>query len=237
LPFDCPADWQSRLTPRRGYEYRVTNAEFDAMREELARAVANFPTSLGPLKPGDGFQPVLLKVPSRPKADFLWPPIAVLVSERVRALCVDEGWTGVVFSRVEYECVGRRSPNAKLRSRGGEPEDMLRRIPAGRAMSEVCGYAHVTVTQKSGLPPGVDPASVCPECGGATLFKHPKRQLVFEESMWPGDDFCRLATTRYVIITDRVKRALERLEATNVEFQDAAEEVGVFVPKPGAISR
>ena len=47
---------------------------------------------------------MLLRVPSRPSADFLWPGVGdLLVSERVRTLWEREGFTGAVFSRAECD--------------------------------------------------------------------------------------------------------------------------------------
>ena len=39
-------------------------------------------------------------------------------------------------------------------------------------------------------------------------------------SMWRGDDIFFLATTLYIVITDRLKRLLQDLKVTNVEFRE-----------------
>jgi hypothetical protein len=229
LPVDCPPAWESRPAfsppPRRAH--RVADAEFAQIRAELEPAIGPFPAALGGLEPGDRFQPVLLRVPSRPTADLLWPGVGdLLASERVRALWEREGFTGIVFSRAEFERVGRRPATATLRTRGGEPEDVLRRIPAAVHPGGLPRYWYATVAGTSELPPGVDATSVCAECGRAVVpALGSSRRILFESRMWRGEDATLLATTRYVIVTDRVRLALEQLGATNVRFLPAEEEI------------
>jgi hypothetical protein len=43
--------------------------------------------------------------------------------------------------------------------------------------------------------------------------------------MWRGTDASVLATTLHVVVTDRVRVALEQLGVTNIEFVPADEEV------------
>jgi hypothetical protein len=228
LPVDCPASWQGRpeVTPHPKREHRVRVAEFEQLRGELMPLLQPLPTSAAELQPGDRFQPLLLSVPSRPEADFLWPGAGdILVSERVKEAWEQRGFTGGVFSRVVLERVGKRSPRAKLRVGGGEPEDALRRIEAADPGNQSVQYFHLTITGMSGLPPGVDESSICPECERPDIpANDPRRRLVFEPGMWRGEDICILATTLYPVVTGRVKRALEDLGATNVAFAPASQE-------------
>ena len=227
LPVDCPNEWRTRsdVTPSPRREHRVTNDEFARLREELGPALPSLPKSLGVLQPGDRFQPALLRVPSRPETDFLWPEVGqFLVSERVRAGWVRSGLTGVTFSRVEYARVGQRSSRSPLAPRGGaEPEDMLRRIPPDKGEG-LQSYFAVTVTGTSGLPPGVDAESICPECDRARGSSNdPARRLVFTPGMWRGEDVTVLATTLYTIVTEKVRQTLEDVGATNVTWSPADE--------------
>lgn len=212
------------MPPRR--EHRITNAEFAELSARLAPALDLLPADMRPLQPGDSFQPLLLRLASTPEADVLWPGVGhLLVSERVRVAFDAEGITGAVFARVAYDRVGTRSASHDLRPRG-EPEDVLKRIPARSDTSGLPIYWHVTITQESGLPPGVDPSGVCPECERALVpVDEPARRIVFVPSMWRGADVCQLATTLYVVVTDRVRATLERIGATNVHFQPAEDEV------------
>lgn len=116
LPIDCPSLWEARpeVTPRPRREHRVTNAELAQLRVELEADVGPLPPGVGAFEPGDRFQPLLLRVPSRPEADVLWPGMGDLLAvERVRAAWEHESFTGAVFSRVEFERVGRRSPGTR----------------------------------------------------------------------------------------------------------------------------
>jgi len=228
LPVDCPPAWRSRpaVSPRPRREHRITNAAFAELRAKLDPDVGPLPSTLGGLEPGDRFQPVLVRVPSRPSADFLWPGVGdLLVSERVRSLWEHEAFTGAVFSRTEFERVGRRAADAALRPRGGEPEGMLRRAVPVADTNDLPRYWFITVTGTSELPPGVDASSVCAECGRAVVPAFGSaRRIVFEPRMWRGDDVALLATTLHVIVTDRVRRALEHMGATNVHFLPAEQE-------------
>ena len=229
LPVDCPPGWRARpelsAPPRRAH--RVTAAEFVQLRAELEPDVGPLPPAFGGLEPGDRFQPLLLRVPSRPTADFLWPGVGdLVVSERVQTLWEREGFTGATFSRAEFERVGRRPATAALRPRGGEPEGVLRRAAPVADASELPRYGYITVTGTSELPPGVDASSVCAGCGRAVVPAFGStRRIVFEPPMWRGEDAALLATTLHIVVTDRVRRALEGLGATNVRFLPADEEV------------
>ena len=229
LPVDCPPAWQARpeVTPHPRRDHRVTNAEFAKLRAELEPDIGPLPPAVGALEPGDRFQPLLLRVPSRPTADFLWPGVGdLLASDRVRALWEHEGFTGAVFSRTDFERVGRRSPGAPLRTRGGEPEGAMRSAAAVADPTGLPRYWHVSVTGTSELPPGVDASSVCAECGRAVVPAFgSSRRIVFEPRMWRGTDASVLATTLHVVVTDRVRAALERLSVTNVELIPAEDEV------------
>src|SRR5688572_193961 len=77
LPVECPESWRTRreVTPSPGRWLTVSPAEFEALRDELAPAVGVLPPPLGALQRGDRFQPLRLRVPSRPDADFLWPGV------------------------------------------------------------------------------------------------------------------------------------------------------------------
>jgi hypothetical protein len=237
LPVDCPAEWRGRpeVTPHPRRQHRVANAEFEALRDAIAPALDPLPPGMAPVERGDRFQPLLLRVPSRPEADFLWPGVGdILVSERVRALWERDGVTGAVFSRVEYERVGRRVPTAALRG-GGEPEDALRRLPADVSVPGLPAYYHVTITGESGLPACIDPAWVCAECGRPQVPASARiggalRGLRFDPAMWRGADLCRMRATRYVVVTERVRAGLVALGATNVDFRPAEAEA-TFGPR------
>ena len=228
LPIDCPDAWRRRsevvLPPRR--EYRTTNAQFAELSARLSPALDSLPADMGPLQPGDSFQPLLLRLASTPEVDVLWPGVGhILVSQRVRVALEAAGVTGAMFARIAYDRVGTRSASHELRPRG-EPEDVLKRIPERNDTSGLPTYWHVTVTQESGLPPGVDPSSVCPECERALVpVAESARRILFVPSMWRGADVCWLATTLHVVVTDRVRATLERIGATNIHFQSAEDEV------------
>jgi hypothetical protein len=87
------------------------------------------------------------------------------------------------------------------------------------------------VTAESELTPGVDTTSVCPECARAVVPAFGgTRRIVFEPRMWRGADVTRLATTLYVVITDRVRAGLEHQGATNVVFAPAEHEPASSLP-------
>ncbi|HEX6368951.1 MAG TPA: hypothetical protein VF006_08460 [Longimicrobium sp.] len=207
----------------------MTNAEFAALREEITPALAALPDSLGPVQPGDAFQPTVMRIPSWPEADFLWPDTRLgtfLVSERVLTLWKGMDVTGAVFSRVEFEGVGRRKASAPLRRHGGEPEDAYRRIPAGGELDAVPVYHMVTVTGTTGLPAEIGRGDVCPECARVlTKPNDPGWRWTMTPEMWNGDDVALRwpsHTGGGTVITDRVKEALEEQGVTNVSFELAS---------------
>lgn len=203
LPVECPPAWRARseLTLPRHGAHRALNAEFEALRDALTLDLpAALPRDLLPLQPGDGFAPAVWRAQAIPRTDFRTVQFHLLVSARVRAALEALRATGVTFAETVAHPKSREA--------------------AARA---VAGYAQVSVTATTGLSPGVDPASVCPECHEAVVRPDDgRREFRITPEMWPGgSDVARLATTLLVAVTDRVREAVEALGATGVRFEPA----------------
>ena len=176
--------------------------------------------SCPPLSPGDDFQPCYLDVPSKPKADFLWSCIgSIVVSKRIKELFETLSVEGAEFCPVSMRKIGRR--NARLPApipSTSEPEDLIDELPILSKTKSVGPYFELLVQTESGYAPGAEPLSICAGCGRESFSKTDKR-FVMSESMWKGADIFFIAGSYFINVTDRLKLALQKLKATNIEFQ------------------
>jgi hypothetical protein len=123
-------------------------------------------------------------------------------------------FSGVSYFPIEITKVGRR--NAKLPPpipESGEPEDIME-LAAYPPEQQIPKYFEVVILADSRRVKETEPTSVCPTCGSEN-WKPPKKWAM-HESLWTGTDFFFLAPTTMIVVTDRVKKLLVEMEATNV---------------------
>ena len=172
------------------------------------------------LRPGDDFQPCFLDIPSRPRADFIWGCLgSVIVSERIRQLFESLQIERVSYCPVTLRKVGKREAGlpAPIPS-SGEPEDIIREVSLLKRTDSVGPYYELIIESESDYAPTAEPTSVCSGCGRET-FPETDARLVMVDSMWKGAEVFFLASTLYILVTDRVRQALEDLKATNICFK------------------
>lgn len=218
LPFELPASLRTHkhLKERWPISLERHQALQREVQEEFRRAGIVVPS----LQPGDDFQPCYLDIPSRPRADFIWGCLgSVVISERVRRLFESLCLKSVSYCHVTLRKVGKREARlpAPIPSTG-EPEDIIMEVPLLSRSDTVGPYFELVIQSVSGYAVGVQPLHVCPGCGRET-FQDDKARFVMVESMWKGADIFFLASTLYIVVTDRVRRALQDLKATNVQFE------------------
>jgi uncharacterized protein CXXCG len=221
LPYVCPRALRKRKHLTDGWP--IPLKQHRMLQEEVRHELHKAGIEIADLRPGDEFQPCYLDVPSRPRADFLWGSLgSVVVSQRMKDLFESAKTSGLAFSSVVLRKIGKRE--AKLPPpipSTGEPEDMLREMPLLKQKDGVGPYYEMLILSESARPPGGDPKSICSGCGREDIDTE-KRLIVMVPSMWKGDDIFFLATTLYIVITERVKTWLEDLGATNVAFRKIA---------------
>jgi hypothetical protein len=100
----------------------------------------------------------------------------------------------------------------------GEPEDIIKEVSLLSQPDVVGPYYELVILTESDYPPGGKPVSICSGCGRETI-NNETRKLIMLPSMWRGRDIFFLATTLYIVVTDRLRQGLRELGATNVEFQ------------------
>ncbi len=219
LPYECPPAWKSE---RFRDPKPVSTRQFQRLASELQASVPakrRLPLSL--IRPGCELQPCFLDIPSKPAADFLWCYIgSVVVSQRIKDLFKELKISGVAFAPVTLRKVGTRS--ARLSPpipRSGEPEDIIREVRTVANPNLHCRYYELIVHAQSQRPPGAEPTEVCEACGSLTIDWR-KRRLLMLPQMWTGAEVFCLATTAYILVVDRVRQQLQRLGATNLEFEE-----------------
>lgn len=220
LPYECPPSWQ---TKRFKDPEPVTTTEFKRLAEELqstARPPQRLPDSL--IRPCCELQPCFLDVPSKPTADFLWCYLrSVVVSERIKKLIEELDIADVAFAPVTMRKVGTRS--AKLpppMPSTGEPEDIINEVAVGMMPESSPRYYEMLILAQSKPPPSRIPTSVCSACGAKKVNWTSREKLMMLPSMWTGADVFFMATTAYVLVTDKLRQHLQRLRPTNVEIKE-----------------
>jgi hypothetical protein len=217
LAQECPPQLQEHQHLRE--RWPIPRADHAKLQRELMTAIGTKGEPFVGLQPGDCLQPCFLDVPSCPRADFLWPSLgSFVVTDRVRDLFLTASGNDIAVCPVILRKIGKR--NAKLPPpvpSTGEPEDIINEVPILKDSSTVGSYSEAVVLHESGFPPGGTPISVCSGCGRPEIGRN--RELRMTAEMWKGQAIFFLATTLHVIVTDALKKAIERLHPTNVSFE------------------
>lgn len=216
LPYPCPQELRQKLDS----PWPISEIDHKKLRNVVINALKRDGWDIKDLWPGDVFQPGYLDVPSLPSADFLWSsPGSVVVSESVKEALLTSNVKGVVFCPIIPRKIVKRSPKRPPpMPKSGEPEDLLEEIHNLVSPDHVPTYYEMVVVSESGYPPGGEPIHVCTECGRGKIDNRTRR-LEMHLTMWKGDDIFFLATTLWIIITDRVKQLLDKFDTRNVRFE------------------
>jgi hypothetical protein len=217
LPYELPPDLRS--LPQLRDHGPISGRDHADLRRNVLEALRATGVPIAELRVGAVFQPGYLDVPSSPEADFLWSGLgSAVVSQRIRDTMMRAGITGCEFVRVIPRKIGKRSARRRAPVPGtGEPEDLVAGVEPIRDPSGIPPYYELVVTAQSRRPPGAEPTSTCELCG-REAYDADARRLVMEPPMWNGQDVFFLATTLWILVTDRAKALLEQLRPTNVTF-------------------
>lgn len=218
LSFELPPSLRSHKHLKE--RWPISLEQHQALQREVQEEFRREGIAVPSLQPGDDFQPCYLDIPSRPRADFLWGCLgSVLISERVRQLFESLSVASVSYSPVTLRKVGKREARlAAPTPSTGEPEDIIHEVPLLTRTDSIGPYFELVIQSESGYAPGAQPLSVCAGCGRET-FPDCEARLVMVESMSKGADIFFLAGTLYIVVTERVRHALQNLRATNVQFE------------------
>lgn len=217
VPYFCPDNLIHHKNLLR--KWPISQEEHSALQRQIKEEfhlndidTSSFPTIYD-------FQPVHLKFASRPESDFLWSTLgSVIVSSKVKIIFEQQKITGVEFCPAVVEKVGKRVSVGPIPiASTGEPEDIIEEIEGEQKPAEFGPLYEMVITSVSGLPPGAEAVTQCSACGRED-FDQSKRVLALTENMLPLTDVFFLATSLYIIVTDKVREVCWRSEFTNVEF-------------------
>ena len=218
LSIECPVSFRKHKNLKKRWPLPLEQHE--ALQRDVLNELHSAGAKLSSLRPGDDFQPCFLDIPSRPRADFIWGCLgSVIVSERIRQLFESLQIERVSYCPVTLRKVGKREAGlpAPIPS-SGEPEDIIREVSLLKRTDSVGPYYELIIESESDYAPTAEPTSVCSGCGRET-FPETDARLVMVDSMWKGAEVFFLASTLYILVTDRVRQALEDLKATNICFK------------------
>jgi hypothetical protein len=215
LPYICPTGLRKKFTDPAD----ATMEEFNHITEKVKVTVKKRGLSGSLVQPWSALQPAFLDIPSKPTADFLWPGFNPVVSPRIREKLESLKVQDVAFAEVTLRKVGKRAANlpAPIPSTG-EPEDIINEVPTMLLPKTKQRYFEVCIYGRSAPPPGREVLSVCSTCGTKKFNWTRGTKLIMTESLWTGHDIFILETTLHVLVTDKLKRELQKLRPTNVEF-------------------
>ena len=218
LPFDLPALLRKHKHLKE--RWPISLEQHQALQREVQDGFRRAGITVPALRPGDNFQPCYLDIPSRPRADFIWgTPGSVVISDRIRQLFESLGVGNVSCSPVTLRKVGKNEAGlpAPIPSTG-EPEDIIHEVPLFTRTDSIGPYFELVIQSTSDYAPEAKPLSVCSGCHRET-FPETETRFVMTESMWNGADIFFLASTLHIVVTDRIRKALQDLTATNVQFK------------------
>lgn len=227
LPFQLPERFHRRKEIRKGWP--IPEADFNRLVADLRQEFRSMGVEPPDLRPGNRFEPGYLDVPSKPRADFLWSEIgSPVVSERVRDLFSTMGVEDIEFRPVTLRKIGKREARLpQTLTSACEPSGMPESVPKPSMTDELGPYYHLIVHGRSGRLPGDEPLWVCPQCGWERSPSLLAVKLVMLESMWKGHEVFFLGSTSFLMVTGRIKVALQNMRATNVVYRSREKEVNV----------
>ena len=217
LPVELPASL--RGLKHLNERWPISLEQHRALQLQVAVELNRSGIVVRELRPGDDFQPGYLDVPSIPRSDFLWACLgSVVVSQRVRNLFESMGIGDVAYVPVRIRKIGNREAHLSVPvPSSGEPEDIIHEVPPLIGSDSLNPYFEMIIQSASEYAPQVEPIATCSGCGRET-FRDDERRLIMSETMWRGADLFFLRSTLYIVVTDRIQRALSDLGATNVQF-------------------
>ena len=150
MPFPCPPAMRSHpnlldAAPIPSPDHReLRRLVLAALRREGFASDLDEATIRGDFLGGD------LSVPSRPRADFLWPTLgSLIVSRRVRDVLIDSASGAVAAAPVTLAKIGRREANLQPPS-SVEPEELVERLAVERPALDAGPYFEVAMCRESG---------------------------------------------------------------------------------------
>lgn len=175
--------------------------------------------------PGAYFQPNEMRIPSNPYFEFLWPQLGCpVVSKRIKEIIEEFHLPNVFFFPVKFTKIGDRKPKGRPpMPNSGEPEDIIDSVKPISNPNLNKNYFEMIIQGASKLPPGGEPKEICQGCG-RKFYDDEKRKIVFKPEMWEGQEIFFLKTTLYIIISDKIKMAIEKISPENILFNDATDE-------------
>jgi hypothetical protein len=218
LPYECPLNYQKHKNIKDAWP--ISREAHASLQKALMKEMGMHGEPFVDLSPGDSFQPCYLNVPSRPRADFLWSCLGTLVvSERIKNLLSDMVSDDISICPVNLRKIGKREANLPPPMPStGEPEDIIKEVPILRNKSDVGPYFEVIILNESSYPPGGTPTDICSGCKRPSV-NNETRKLQMTDQMLKGNSIFFLATTLYIIVTDELRKAIEKLHPTNVIFK------------------
>jgi hypothetical protein len=217
LARECPLGLRQHKNLLQGWP--ISRTDHANLQQEVMAAFGIQGKPFVDLQPGDEFQPCFLEVPSRPRADFLWPSLgSFLVADRIRDVLLERCQTDVSIWPVSLRKIGKLSAELPPPMPStGEPEDIINEVPLMEDPAGAGNYSEVLILNESGIPLGGVPVSICKGCKREEIAEN--GQFRMTQEMWKGHEMFFMATTLYVIITDDLRNAIERLRPTNVAFK------------------
>jgi hypothetical protein len=218
VPFECPEMLRGEMSSNGDRQSVFREEHFDLQRRLFEEAgVQGRPFT--DIRPGYRFPPLYFDVPSRPRADFLWPFGGLLVSTRIRNLLMELCQDDLATSPVILRRVGRRDakPPAPI-PRTGEPEDIIKGSPLLAGHSGVGPYYEVIPRHQSKEHRIIE--LQCDACGWVKtkVVQTEKWNWRMNEDHWQGHSIFYWGGTLHVVITENVKDALQAARPSNVEF-------------------
>lgn len=217
LPVACPEQLRSVKTITE--RWPIPRSDHLALQAELMHAASIVGTPFVDLKPGDRLQPCTLDVPTKPCVSFLWCALGVLVvAKPIRDLLVDLCPQDIAVHPVLLGRIGDHdASDPPVIPASGEPEDILNSVRLLPDRLGIDPYFEIWPRGQSKHLPGREVRSVCAGCQRPHIEKTTWR-IRMTRDMWQGQDCFFLADSLWVVVTDKIKAAIELLHPTNVRF-------------------
>jgi hypothetical protein len=147
----------------------------------------------------------------------------VVISTRIKDFLESESIKGIQFIQIHLRKIGKREPwRHPPISNTGEPEDLINEVPLVDSNSPFGPYFELIVSNRSKYLSG-EPVAICSGCGRKSFPDRPS-EIIMPTAAWGGAEMFHVGGTGCLAITDTIKRKIQKLRPTNIQFRQLPQE-------------
>ncbi|ACL04709.1 hypothetical protein Dalk_3019 [Desulfatibacillum aliphaticivorans] len=152
----------------------------------------------------------------------MWPTtlICTVVSKEVKDVFINNEITGVNFRKVDIDGIGKHEPwdDYPVVDDSIAMLDLVELTEKEEDPEQYGPLYQMVILFESGYPPGIKIVNRCRKCGYIEIDNE-DMEISLSSKTVPEADIFFLKSTRYIVVSDKVKLLMEKSNFSNVSFQ------------------